>query len=221
MQALARVAQVVQCLDHHRRPQVRAAAADVHNVGDAIVSAHALGEGQHVLQRGVHVVQGRGNFRRYCIDSCLRLTCMPWRRFSQQPMHHRALLGVVDRSALEHRIAVGHHAAFTRQLQQQRFGGRVDQVLGQVRKHMRSVLAEALETLRILRKCGAQVEAAAGAFVMGTQALPRGRVVAAGAGIVKIHAAACISCSSLAASAANARMPSASFSVAMASALSA
>ena len=80
---------------------------------------------------------------------------------------------------------------------------------------MRNILRD------ILRKCGAQVEAAAGAFVMGTQALPRIRVVAAGAGIVKIHAAACISCSSLAASVANARMPSASFSVAMASALSA
>ena len=86
---------------------------------------------------------------------------------------------------------------------------------------MRRLLAEAREAPRVPLEGRAQVEAAAGGVVMRMQALPGGGAVAAGAWIGKAHAAACISCSSLAASAAKARMPSASFSVAMASALSA
>ena len=139
-------------------------------------------------------------------------------------MHDGALLGVVDGGACEHRVAIAFQARLARQLQQQGFGPGVDQVLGQVGEDMRRLLAQALETLRLGREGAAQVEAAACPLEMRLQLRPDGRAVAAGAGgkdVAAAHAAACISCSSLAASAAKARMPSASFSVAMASALSA
>ncbi len=149
---------------------------------------------------------------------------MGWRRAAQQPMHDGALLGMVDGSAREHGVAIGLQPRFTRQLQQQGFGLGVDQVLRQVGEDVGRLLAEALEAARVGREGAAQVEAAACPLEMRLQLRPGGRAVAAGAGgkdVAAAHAAACISCSSLAASAAKARMPSASFSVAMASALSA
>jgi hypothetical protein len=217
VQALGRVAQVVERLHRHRGPEVGAADADVHDVGDGVVLAHLLGDAQHGVQRGVHVAQAL----RYYIRSCLRLPCLRWSRFSQQPVHHRALLGVVDGRAREHGVAVGRQAALARQLHQQRLGGRVDAVLGQVREHVGRLLAEALHSLRVFGEGIAHVEVPACALVVRAQLAPGIRAVAARARVRVAHAAACISCSSLAASAAKARMPSASFSVAMASALSA
>ncbi len=114
-----------------------------------------------------------------------------------------------------------------RQLQQQGFRARVDAVLGQIGEDVGRFLAETAEALRIGRKRLTHIEGAAGGLVVRLQCGPGGGAVAAHAGGNghrhgghPRHAASTI-CSSLAASAAKARMPSASFSVAMASALSA
>ena len=129
--------------------------------------------------------------------------------------------------ARKQRVAVRLQAAFVRQLVQQPLGGVVDQVLGQIGKQLRRVKAETRGTPGVCRKGVAQVKAVRPAKSLGgvrAQRGPAGRLVGARAGLpvggghaVLANHAACISASSFSASAMNARMPSASFSVAMAS----
>ena len=97
--------------------------------------------------------------------------------------------------------------------------GGVDEVLRQVGKDARRLQAQVLEAPSVAREGLAQVEVASVRLVVALQRGP-------GFGAVGAHqpapfCSASIMRSSLAASAAKARMPSASFSVAIASSLSA
>ena len=96
---LARRAVGIQRQHGHVRPQVRAADADVHHVGDALVSAHAVGKSQHGVQRGVHVDQALGHAGQVTRQH------LPWRT-PQQGVQHRAALGGVDGLAVQHGVAV-------------------------------------------------------------------------------------------------------------------
>ena len=69
--ALARMAQLFERLDGHRRAQVGAADADVDHVGDGVVGAHALGQLQHRVQRGVDVLEAVSHRARYIFSSML------------------------------------------------------------------------------------------------------------------------------------------------------
>ena len=129
-------------------------------------------------------------------------------------MHHSPVFGAVDGFPCKHRVTPLGHTTLAGQVQQQRFSGGVDQVLGQIGEHLRRLLAEVGKALGIGRKGGTQVEAVALRAVGLRQRGPGGRVVTP-----LHHHTASISCSSFTASAAKARIPSASFSVAMASAL--
>ncbi len=129
-------------------------------------------------------------------------------------MHYLPLLGAVDHFPAEHRIPVLRHAALLRQRQQVRLHIGIDQVLRQVGKHVRRLQTEALEALCIGSKSVAQVEIAALGVIARAQRAPGRRLVTTAAAHVR---RAWISCSSVWVSAAKARMPSASLSVAMAS----
>ena len=94
-------------------------------------------------------------------------------------MHRRALLRAVDQRAGEHRVTLLLQSALPRQFQQQRLGRVIDQVLGQVRKDMRRVLAEAFKAPRIFGEGLAQVKVLAGGIKQGMQSIPRGSLVAA------------------------------------------
>ena len=48
---------LIQRQHHHLRPQVGAANADVHHVGDGLVCPHRLGVGQHRVQRQMNLLQ--------------------------------------------------------------------------------------------------------------------------------------------------------------------
>jgi hypothetical protein len=126
--------------------------------------------------------------------------------------------------ARKHGVAVCGQAALPGQVQQQLCGGRVQQVFRQVAENIRCLLAELRKALRIRSKRLAQIECTSMRVVCGLQAGPGGCAVATHAGhrifLVRfwraLHAASS-SFSSLIASTQNARMPSASFSVAIAS----
>src|SRR6202007_17399 len=108
-------------------------------------------------------------------------------------------------------------AALGGQARQQRAGAGVPAVLGQVGEDAGCLDGEVVEAPGVGCERGAQVELPAARVVVRLQRLPGVRLVAAD----NAHRAASISASSLTESAAKARMPSASFSVAIASSLSA
>jgi hypothetical protein len=213
VKALARRGEFGERQHRHLRAEVGAADADVDHVGDRVVAAHLLGIGQHRVERFMHLAQLVG-----------RLADLRIGGGAQQRVQHGAVFGVVDVLAREHRVAVRLEAALAGQREQQLFGARVDQVLGQVGEHMRRLLAEALEAPRVVHEGMAHVELAARRLEGGLQLRPGRRTVAAlghvGHGHVYLPLS-CMSFSSFTASAAKARMPSASFSVAIASSLSA
>jgi hypothetical protein len=97
-------------------------------------------------------------------------------------MHHWPLLGVVDGLTGKHGIAQRRHTALAGQGLQQGLGGRIDQVFGQVGKHMRRLLAEGLKTRRVGIKSLAQVKSPGGVRAtgkVGLQLRPGRRAVAA------------------------------------------
>jgi hypothetical protein len=211
VEALARRDEFVERQHRHLRSEVGATDADVHHVGDGVVAADRLGVRQHRVERGVHVGQ-RG-----------LVVCGHWNvgRRAQQEVHHRAIFGAIDRLAGEHRVAVRLQARLAGQRQQQRFGACIDQVLRQVGEDMGRGFAEGGEArITVGLEGGAQVEALAHLVVVRLQLLPGCGAVAANTGS-RAHRTSCISFSSFTASAAKARMPSASFSVAIASSFSA
>src|SRR5437868_10672807 len=97
----------------------------------------------------------------------------------------------------------------------------VDAVLRQVGEDIGRFDTERVESARVAGKGLAQVEVASMRFEVAAQCRPGFRLIAAGSVHRFVHQSVWIIASSLAASAAKARMPSASLSVAIASSLSA
>ena len=146
----------------HGRPQIRAPNADVDDVGDAVVGAHPFGKVQHGCLHGMHLGQQSGNFRPIARQG---EACGP----AQQGMQHGALLGGVDRIAAQHGVALPGDAGGPGQLLQQRFGLARPEVLGQIGKHLGSLLAEVREALGVARKGLAQVQRTPLCIEMGLQ----------------------------------------------------
>ena len=157
----------------HLRPQVRATNSNIDHIRDGGVRPHLLCVGQHGDQRGMHL----GLLHCYGFSSCLRFIGVRCGRISQQDMPHRTLLGAVDLVARKHGVAMLLHAALPCQVQQQRFAGGVDTVLGQVRKHQGGGLAEALEPLGVLCKSLAQIQVFANRCEIVLQLPPGGSAV--------------------------------------------
>ena len=87
----------------------------MHEVGEA-VGTHAFGEGQHLVQRGLHLgAEGRSA-----------------QRGAQGTVQHGATLGGVDGLAAQHGVAPRQHAGLRSQSQQGVARRRVPQVLRQV-----------------------------------------------------------------------------------------
>ena len=139
-------------------------------------------------------------------------------RRAQGGVQHGAALGGVDGLAAQHRVAPRFQAALARQVEQEAQRGRVDEVLRQVGKDLGRLDAKRGEAPGVAREGLAQVEVAAVGFEVALQRGPGVGAVATGC----VHGVnPLIMRSSLAASAAKARMPSASFSVPIASSFSA
>ena len=168
---LAAVGKGVERQHRHLRPQVRAANADVHHVGNRCIGAHALGVGQHGIQGLMHLGQ---------LGGAVAAIIAAARRRAQQHMPDLAALGVVDFFASEHGIAVLFHAALARHVHQQRFSRCVDAVLGQIGKHIRSALAQTFKAVAVLRKRVAQIKSLAGGGIGGMQLCPGGRAITSG-----------------------------------------
>ena len=132
-------------------------------------------------------------------------------RCAQRRVQHGPALGGVDGLAGEHGVALRFQAALARQVEQEVLRRGVDQVLGQVGEDLGRLQAEGIESPGVAREGLAQVQAAAVGLVVPLQGRPGGGAVAA------VHRCASMSWSSFTASAAKARMPSDSFSVAIAS----
>ena len=205
----------VERLHHHARAEVGAADADIDDVGEAAPGAdaaittditrhftHAVGVGQHCIEHRLHLGAEEA--------------AAGWR--AQRGVQHGAAFGAVDRCAAEHRVALRFEAAFARQVDEEPQRRGVDPVLRQVGKNLWHLHRERRKAAGIAREGFAQVEVPAMSFKVATQCGPGRGLVAAQ---VVTHFRPSIKRSSLAASAANPRMPSASFSVAIASWLSA
>ena len=171
VKALAGDAELFERTHGHVRAQVRPADADVHHVGDGGIAAHLLGVLQHGVKRVVHIGQALRGLGHITVQGH---AC----RAAQQRVQHGAVFGGVDGLASKHRIAVLHQAAVAGQVQQQRFGIAVPQVLGQVGKHMRGRLAEGGKPLGVLRKRLAHVQVLAVGGVVGGQLGPQRRLIA-------------------------------------------
>ena len=119
MQTFAGVMPVFQRLHHHLRPEVRAANAYVHHVGNRGIPPYLFGQRQHGVQRGMHLGQrlthGHAPVLRY--GRCRQQPAI--RRRAQQPMHRRAVFGRVDGLTGKRRIAPRLYAALPGQLPQQ------------------------------------------------------------------------------------------------------
>ena len=78
MDALAGGGEFTERQRHHLRPEIRAADADVDDVGDGMLRAHLLGVGEHGAQGRLDIT------RRLCykIRSCVRTCLLGWSRFS-------------------------------------------------------------------------------------------------------------------------------------------
>ena len=232
METLAALAIRLQRLHRHARPQVRSANADMHHIGDLRMGTHRFGKRQEIRAHGIDLLP----------ETAQRLRHAGRIRAAQQPVHHGALLGAVDRFAAEHGIAQRQHLALFGQLHQQPYHLAIGMHLGGIDMQQAAAvacmqgLAESLQALGVLGKGLAQVKGAqrdcrlpAVQLVdretprFGQQRVPGRRVVGQAAGAAPAGRSVCcahaasINCSSLTASAAKARMPSASFSVAMAS----
>ena len=206
MELQARVHEGIERRHDHLRPEVAAADADVDDVADAAggAVAHRLGPGQHRIEHAVDLVAERS---------------LASRR-TQRGVQHRAVFGGVDRRTGKHRVALRFEAAFARQVDQKAQRRDVEVVLRQVGKHLGRVEAERREAARVAGECLTQIEVATMRLEMTLQRGPGGGSVTTRHVFVNRQSAR-INASSLAASAAKARMPSASFSVAIASSLSA
>ena len=182
------------------RPQVAATDADVDDVGDGPIGAHTLGVGQHAVQHLVHVVAEGASTA----------------GGAQRGVQHGTAFGDVGDVAAQQGVTLLGQLALFGHLQQQRQGRLVDQVLGQIGKDLGRLQAQAIKARGIGRKGLAQVQRTAALRKVGMQRVP-GRCV-----ITACHFSfSSMMRSSLRASAAKARMPSASFSVAIASSFSA
>ncbi len=82
----------LQRTDHHRRAEIGAANADVHDIADAAARliTNALRECQHCIKRLLHL---------------LAVRALAGRR-TQRRMQHRAAFGDVDRGTVEKRLAL-------------------------------------------------------------------------------------------------------------------
>jgi len=155
--------------DRHLRPEVAAADADVDDVAQrprriAGARAHALGEGEHRLAAGMHLV---GERRRA-------------RGGAQGRVQHRAAFGEVDLLAGEHRVAPRLDAALAREVCEEAQRRRVEAVLRKVAEELGRLEREALEARRVAGERLAQVEVAAVRLVVAAEGGPGGGGVAAG-----------------------------------------
>ena len=214
VKAQAAMCEGVERGHHHLRPEVAAADADVDDVAETAVAAHLLGVREHGIEHAVHfsAVQPRAARRAQC------------------RVQHGAALAGVDRRAREHGITLCFEVALLRQVDQEAARRAVDEILREVGKDLGRLQAEVGEALRVACERLAQVELAAMRLEVAAQCRPGGCLVAARVHSVGRRAArhalgheraALMSTSSLPASAAKARMPSASLSLAMASSFSA
>src|SRR5450759_386085 len=147
-------------------------------------------------------------------------------------MHHRTLLGGVDRRARKHGVPMRLHAALAGQIEQQLLRGAVNQDLGQIGKDVGGGLAKGLKAASFCRKVNAHVISVATAIESDLECTPSGGTVTASSDHGRVlkslganhqidskNQAADSNFSSFTASTQKARMPSANFSVAMASSL--
>ena len=157
------------------------------------------------------------HFLQRCLDrSRQHIGCSALQRMPQQPMHHCTVFCGVDGFALEHAIALRQHPGLLCQHQKLRFNARIPMVLGQVCKDARRFLAEMNRTLCIGCKSITQIKTRK-RFRQRLQVLPCDCLVTPHHGPLQAFCAANIKPSNLMASTQKARMPSANFSVAMAS----
>ncbi len=101
-------------------------------------------------------------------------------RRSQQPVHDGTLLGGIYLFTGKHGIPMLLKAGLAGQIQQQFLRLGVDQVLGQISKDMRRVLAERLETIRVGGESIAQIKGVARGLENSLKRGPGGGAIATG-----------------------------------------
>ena len=217
----------------HIRPQVRAANTDIDDVGDGCIVMHRLGKGQKSLSGRIHL-----------LPYGLKRSGQPVGIGSaQQPVHDLALLARIDGGTRKHGIAPGQYLSRFGQRQQlppniaiyMRLGGIY---MKQFACRIVHRAAELFQPPGVGHECSTHIKMffllASNPFArrgkprsQSLQDLPFTALVQSRHAQIlrkRYHGAytcASMSCSTFSVSAAKARMPSASFSVAMASAFSA
>ncbi len=171
---------VAQRLGGHRRPQVRAADADVDDGPDALPGearplavAHADGEGRHAVQHGVDVVDDV-----LAVDDQALVA-----REAQGGVEDGAVLGLIDARAREHLLATVLDARGPREVQQERQRLGRDPVLRVVEEQTGALRRAACGPVGVVGEQVAQVAVADGGMVVG-QGAPLGGLVDGRAGSI-------------------------------------
>jgi hypothetical protein len=159
----------LQRLTNHLRAEVRAADADVDDVGDLAAGVAAPHAGTHGIAETAHPGEHGRDLLRYvdAVDDA-RLT----RPIAQRNVQHRAVLGAIDPLAREHRVAIGTHAGFARKRDKRRNRMLVDQILRVVHEEPRCLVRKLCRAFRIAREQRADGDAGQ-RVTMASERLPR------------------------------------------------
>ena len=168
MKPLVGAAPIFERIDHDFRSQMRAAYADIDDVGDLGARAHLLGQREHRVQRVMHRVQRRAHRSRH--GTLAQQPAVA--RHAQQPVHRGTLFGSIDGRAGEHLVAALRQTALLCEVCQQLLGCGRDAVLGQISKYMRRLLAQRREALGVGGKGLDDIEFRHFLLVMACQRLP-------------------------------------------------
>ena len=130
----------------HHRAEVRAADADVDDVGEPAPVGGGDGAGAHAVGEGRHAVE-------HAVDLGHHVLAVHEDRLAgavaQRDVQDRPVLGGVDPGAGEHKVAPLRHPARRRELDEQRQRARVDGGLGEVEQHVAEPHREAVEAVGI------------------------------------------------------------------------
>ena len=149
MRAQVRTLVGLQRLAHHARPQVRAADADVHDVGHGRAGVAAPGAAAHLLAELPHLGQHRIDVRH---DVPAIHYDRPVGAVAQGDVQDRAVLGDVDPVAREHARAPVLEAGSAGQIEQQAHGFGGDAVLGVIEQQVIQAQREPREPVAVARR---------------------------------------------------------------------
>ena len=162
----------LQCAARHDRPKIRAADADVHDVGQALSRTALDLAAMHIIDKRLHAREHfpdlghAGRFQRNRVGNFR----------PQRTVQYGAILGLVNALTREHGLDRRGHGGLLRELHQQFARSRVEVILGIVEKKVVRFESKPRDALFVAREQLAQRTVTHILAIMRRQALPGGKI---------------------------------------------